>query len=88
VDFDVIKEQEMIRREVRQFAKSEIARVDGSQAATIAAGNSLGIGPLLAFGGEAQKKKYLPKLCTGNTIYRQNKVKMGGPYGKRCTPGE
>jgi short-chain 2-methylacyl-CoA dehydrogenase len=42
----------------------EIARVDGSQAATVAAGNSLGIGPIYYFGTEEQKKKYLPKLCT------------------------
>jgi len=97
VDFDLTKEQEMIRKEVRKFARKEIApiageldekeefsseltrkmgeiglfgmfvsekyegqemdyisyiigveeiaRIDGSQAATIAAGNSLGIGP-------------------------------------------
>lgn len=114
MDHDLIKEQEMIRREVRRFAESEImpqaseldkretfsakltrkmgeiglfgmfvseaydgqqvdylsyiitveeiARIDGSQAATIAAGNSLGIGPIYYFGNEAQKKKYLPPL--------------------------
>ena len=113
MDFDLTKEQEMIRREVRKFAQSEIApvaseldekeefsaevtrkmgeiglfgmfvsekydgqdmdylsyiiaveeiaRVDGSQAATVAAGNSLGIGPIYYFGTEEQKKKYLPK---------------------------
>ncbi len=121
VDFDLNKEQEMIRREVRKFAESEIAplaleldekeefsvdltkkmgeiglfgmfvpeeyggqgmdyisyiiaveevaRVDGSQAATVAAGNSLGIGPLYYFGTEEQKKKYLPKLCTGHALW-------------------
>ena len=109
MDFDLTKEQEMIRKEVRKFAESEIspvaadldetetfsskltramgeiglfgmfvsedyqgqgldylsyiiaveeiARIDGSQAATIAAGNSLGIGPIYYFGSEAQKKK-------------------------------
>ena len=41
------------------IAVEEIARVDGSQAATIAAGNSLGIGPLYYFGSEEQKQKYL-----------------------------
>ena len=121
LDFDLTKEQEMIRKEVRKFAESEIspvaaelddtetfssiltramgeiglfgmfvsenyegqgldylsyiiaveeiARIDGSQAATIAAGNSLGIGPIFYFGTEAQKKKYLPKLCTGEGLW-------------------
>jgi short/branched chain acyl-CoA dehydrogenase len=121
LDFDLSREQEMIRREVRKFAKSEIlpiaidldeaeefsvdltrkmgeiglfgmfvpekyggqemdyisyiiaveeiARVDGSQAATVAAGNSLGIGPLYYFGSEEQRKKYLPKLCSGEALW-------------------
>jgi alkylation response protein AidB-like acyl-CoA dehydrogenase len=121
VDFDLSKEQEMIRKEVRKFARSEIAplaaeldetetfsveltrkmgeiglfgmfvseeydgqeldylsyiiaveeiaRVDGSQAATIAAGNSLGIGPIYYFGTQAQKRKYLPKLCSGEMLW-------------------
>jgi short/branched chain acyl-CoA dehydrogenase len=51
------------------IAVEEIARVDGSQAATIAAGNSLGIGPLYYFGSEEQKKKYLPKLCNGEALW-------------------
>lgn len=121
MDFDLTKEQEMIRKEVRRFAESEIApvaaeldeaeefstpltrkmgeiglfgmivsddyegqsldylsyiiaveeiaRVDGSQAATIAAGNSLGIGPIYYFGNEAQKQKYLPPLCRGDGLW-------------------
>jgi short/branched chain acyl-CoA dehydrogenase len=121
LDFDLNKEQEMIRREVRRFAESEIvpiaqeldetetfsaeltqkmgeiglfgmvasedyegqgmdylsyiiaveeiARVDGSQAATIAAGNSLGIGPIYYYGTEEQKRKYLPKLCSGEALW-------------------
>jgi alkylation response protein AidB-like acyl-CoA dehydrogenase len=121
VDFDLSKEQEMIRKEVRKFAHSEIlpvagdldetetfsaeltrkmgeiglfgafvsetydgqaldylsyiiaveeiARVDGSQAATVAAGNSLGIGPIYYFGTEAQKQKYLPQLCRGEALW-------------------
>jgi alkylation response protein AidB-like acyl-CoA dehydrogenase len=121
LDFDLTKEQEMIRKEVRKFAQSEIApvaleldekeefsieltkkmgeiglfgmfvsekyegqgmdyisyiiaveevaRVDGSQAATVAAGNSLGIGPLYYFGTEEQKNKYLPKLCSGEYLW-------------------
>ncbi|MCP4347544.1 MAG: acyl-CoA dehydrogenase [Desulfobacterales bacterium] len=121
MDFDLTKEQEMIRKEVRKFAQSEIApiaaeldekeefsneltkkmgeiglfgmfvseeyegqgldyisyiiaveevaRIDGSQAATVAAGNSLGIGPIYYFGTEEQKKKYLPKLCSGEGLW-------------------
>jgi short/branched chain acyl-CoA dehydrogenase len=51
------------------IAVEEIARVDGSQAATIAAGNSLGIGPLYYFGNEEQKLKYLPQLCNGEALW-------------------
>ncbi len=51
------------------IATEEIARVDGSHAATVAAGNSLGIGPLYYFGNEEQKKKYLPKLCSGEALW-------------------
>jgi alkylation response protein AidB-like acyl-CoA dehydrogenase len=51
------------------IAVEEIARIDGSQAATIAAGNSLGIGPLYYFGTEAQKKRYLPALCRGERVW-------------------
>jgi alkylation response protein AidB-like acyl-CoA dehydrogenase len=121
MDFDLSIEQEMIRKEVRKFVKSEIvpiageldetetfsadltrkmgdiglfgmfvsenyegqgldylsyiiaveevARADGSQAATIAAGNSLGIGPIYYYGSQEQKKKYLPKLCSGEALW-------------------
>ena len=51
------------------IAVEEIARVDGSHAATVAAENSLGIGPLYYFGSEEQKKKYLPKLCSGEALW-------------------
>ena len=121
MDFELSKEQEMVRKEVRRFAHKEIlpvaleldesesfsadltrkmgniglfgtivseayggqgmdylsyiiaveevARIDGSQAATVAAGNSLGIGPIYYFGTEAQKKKYLPRLCRGEGLW-------------------
>lgn len=51
------------------IAVEELARVDAAQAATVAAANSLGIGPLLQFASEAQKKKYLPTLCTGEHLW-------------------
>lgn len=50
-------------------AVEELARVDGSQAATIAAHNSLGAGPLYYYGTEEQKKRYLPALCTGEALW-------------------
>ncbi len=51
------------------IAVEEIARIDGSQAATLAAHNSLGIGPLYEYGTEEQKMKYLPRLCTGDALW-------------------
>ena len=51
------------------IAVEEIARVDASQAATLAAQNSLGIGPLYYYGTEEQKQKYLPQLCTGKGLW-------------------
>ena len=50
------------------IAVEELARVDGSQAATIAAGNSLGIGPIYYYGSEEQKEEWLPKLCSGKML--------------------
>ncbi|MEW6527141.1 MAG: acyl-CoA dehydrogenase family protein [Spirochaetota bacterium] len=46
----------------------EIARIDGSHAATVAAGNSLGIGPIYYFGNEKQKQEWLPRLCKGEIL--------------------
>jgi len=51
------------------IAVEELARVDSSQAATLAAHNSLGIGPIYYYGNEDQKNKYLPKLCTGEALW-------------------
>lgn len=51
------------------IAVEEIARVDGSHAATLAAHNSLGILPILEFGNEKQKEEYLPRLATGKELW-------------------
>lgn len=51
------------------IAVEELARVDSSQAATIAAHNSLGIYPIYRFGTEEQKKKFLPGLTTGEKLW-------------------
>lgn len=50
------------------IAVEEIARVDGSHAATVAAGNSLGIGPIYYFGNDKQKEEWLPRLCRGEIL--------------------
>lgn len=51
------------------IAVEEIAKVDASQASTLAAHNSLGIGPIYYFGTEEQKQKYLPKLTSGENVW-------------------
>ncbi|MFZ5941023.1 MAG: acyl-CoA dehydrogenase family protein [Bacteroidota bacterium] len=51
------------------IAVEELARVDGSQAATVAAHNSLGLAPIYYYGTEAQKKKYLPRLTAGDKLW-------------------
>jgi short/branched chain acyl-CoA dehydrogenase len=51
------------------LAVEELACIDASQAATVAAHNSLGVGPLAYFGNSAQKKKYLPYLAAGKKLW-------------------
>ncbi len=46
----------------------EIAKVCGSVGLSMAAHNSLCTGHILAFGNEEQKKKWLPRLATGEAI--------------------
>ncbi|MBN1272101.1 MAG: acyl-CoA dehydrogenase family protein [Candidatus Aminicenantes bacterium] len=43
----------------------ELARVDACQAATVAAGNSLGSAPVYYYGNEKQRKEFLPELVSG-----------------------
>ncbi len=50
------------------IAVEEISRVDGSHGATVAAANSLGIGPIYYFGNDRQKEEWLPKLCSGEIL--------------------
>ena len=50
------------------IAVEEIARVDGSHAATVAAANSLGVGPIVYFGSDEQKQRWLPELATGESL--------------------
>lgn len=49
-------------------ALQEIAKHDGSVALTVGAHSSIGMRGLLLFGSDAQKRRYLPKLATGELI--------------------
>jgi alkylation response protein AidB-like acyl-CoA dehydrogenase len=46
----------------------ELARYDASHSITVSAHTTLGSGPILAFGTEAQKERYLPSLATGAVL--------------------
>lgn len=50
------------------IAISELSKYCASTGTILAAHNSLCISPIYYFGTEAQKKKYLPKLCSGEHI--------------------
>lgn len=50
------------------IAVEEIARACGSTGLSYAAHCSLGTNPIKLFGTEEQKQKYLPKLCSGETL--------------------
>lgn len=56
----------------------ELARVDSSIAATLEAGVSLGAMPLYRFGSPAQRREWLPKLCTGEMLGAFGLTEPGG----------
>jgi alkylation response protein AidB-like acyl-CoA dehydrogenase len=49
-------------------AVEEIARYDGSLALTVASHNGLGTSHIRVFGNDVQRKRYLPKLATGEWL--------------------
>ncbi len=49
-------------------AVEEVARYDGSLALTVASHNGLGTSHIRVFGSDAQRKRYLPKLATGEWL--------------------
>jgi alkylation response protein AidB-like acyl-CoA dehydrogenase len=51
------------------IAVEEMARVDGSQAATVAAVNSLGLGPIYKYGTEEQRRKFIPPITKEGKIW-------------------
>src|SRR5580658_4953935 len=67
---------------------SEIAKVCGSIGLSVAAHNSLCTGHILYFGNEEQKRKYLPKLASGEWIgaWGLTEANTGSDSGNmRCT---
>ncbi|MCG3041294.1 acyl-CoA dehydrogenase family protein [Streptomyces sp. S1A] len=50
------------------LALEELARVDSSVAITLEAAVSLGAMPVYRFGTEEQKRRWLPKLCSGEML--------------------
>jgi alkylation response protein AidB-like acyl-CoA dehydrogenase len=72
------------------IAVEELARVDGSHAATIAAANSLGVGPIYQFGNEKQKSEWLPKLCSGSMLaaFGLTEPEAGSDAGNSKTTAE
>ena len=50
------------------IAVEELSRVDGGTGVILSAHTSLGTYPIVAFGTEEQKAKYLPDLCSGKKI--------------------
>jgi short-chain 2-methylacyl-CoA dehydrogenase len=50
------------------LAVEELTRVDSSVAITLCAHTSLGTQPIYLFGTEAQKREWLPQLCTGERL--------------------
>jgi short-chain 2-methylacyl-CoA dehydrogenase len=50
------------------LAVEELTRVDSSVAITLCAHTSLGTQPVFLFGSEAQKREWLPRLCSGERL--------------------
>ncbi|MDR0787847.1 MAG: acyl-CoA dehydrogenase family protein [Gemmatimonadota bacterium] len=46
----------------------EIAKVDASHAITVSAHTTLGTGPIVVFGTDAQREKYVPLLASGRVL--------------------
>jgi butyryl-CoA dehydrogenase len=50
------------------IAVEELAAVDSSVAITLSAGVGLGIGPILSFGNDEQRQRWLPDLAAGRAL--------------------
>jgi short-chain 2-methylacyl-CoA dehydrogenase len=60
------------------LAIEELARADSSVAITLEAGVSLGAMPVYRFGTEEQKREWLPRLCSGETLGAFGLTEPGG----------
>ncbi len=60
------------------LALEELARVDSSVAITLEAGVSLGAMPIYRFGTEEQRRRWLPKLCSGEMLGAFGLTEPGG----------
>jgi short-chain 2-methylacyl-CoA dehydrogenase len=60
------------------LALEELARVDSSVAITLEAGVGLGIMPIYRFGTDAQKRQWLPGLCSGERLSAFGLTEPGG----------
>ncbi|MEU1800616.1 acyl-CoA dehydrogenase family protein [Streptomyces sp. NPDC019937] len=60
------------------LALEELARVDSSVAITLEAGVSLGAMPIFLYGTEEQKRRWLPGLCSGETLGAFGLTEPGG----------
>jgi alkylation response protein AidB-like acyl-CoA dehydrogenase len=71
------------------LALEELARVDSSVAITLEAGVSLGAMPIYRFGSDEQKKRWLPRLTSGERLAGFGLTEPGGgsdvPGGMRTT---
>ncbi|MGI5272712.1 acyl-CoA dehydrogenase family protein [Nonomuraea sp. CA-218870] len=71
------------------LALEELARVDSSVSITLEAGVSLGAMPILRFGTEEQRERWLPKLAAGEMLGAFGLTEPGGgsdvPGGMRTT---
>jgi alkylation response protein AidB-like acyl-CoA dehydrogenase len=50
------------------LAIEELARVDASHSITMSAHSTLGLSPILSFGSEAQKRRFVPLLAAGRVL--------------------
>ena len=71
------------------LALEELARVDSSVAITLEAAVALGAMPIYRFGTDAQRRRWLPDLCSGERLAAFGLTEAGGgsdiPGGMRTT---
>jgi alkylation response protein AidB-like acyl-CoA dehydrogenase len=60
------------------LALEELARVDSSVAVTVEAAVSLGVMPIYRYGTDEQKRQWLPRLCSGDTLGAFGLTEPGG----------